>query len=46
MNGKLQALPDTPLGVGRVTQARLLEAKRRRRRRLVLRQGMVTDVCA
>ena len=44
MNGKLQALPDTPLGVGRVTQARLLEAKRRRR--LVLRQGMVADVCA
>ena len=42
----MQALPDTPLGVGRVTQARLLEAKtRRRRRRLVLRQGMVTDVC-
>ena len=44
MNGKMQALPDTPLGVGRVTQARLLEVKRRRRR-LVLRQGMVTDVC-
>ena len=40
----MQALPDTPLGVGRVTQARLLEAKTRRRRR-VLRQGMVTDVC-
>ena len=41
----MQALPDTPLGVGRVTQARLLETKTRRRR-LVLRQGMVTDVCA
>ena len=33
-------MPETPLGVGRVTQARVVEAKKRRR----MRRGIATDV--